>query len=152
MRVKIRINKRDALASGLLCLLGLVAAFQVSAGSAARISALSPAALPVMPVVLGALLMFIGVLGLFKSQLSPDDDEGMEIGASKWRGTCGVSTGLFIFLLLVRYAGVAPAVLTSVFVIAMGDHHHTWRSAGVLAVLATSLALAITSFVLPALG
>ena len=137
VRFKVRINKKDALATGLLCLFGLLAALQVSAGSIARIAGAGGV---VVSVVLCAALMLVGVLWLFDSRLSPDDDEGVDIGVSKWRGICGVTSGVFAFLLLVKYAGLIPAVLVSAFIFVLGDRHHTWRSAAVLAIMATCVA------------
>lgn len=137
MRFKVRINKRDVLATSLLCLFGLVAALQVSASSVARLAGAGSA---LVSVVLGAVLMLVGVLLLFDSRLSPDDDDEVDIGVSKWRGTCGVTSGVFAFLLLIRYAGFIPAVLVSAFIIVLGDRSHTWRSAALLAGMATCIA------------
>ena len=138
MRFTFRINKRDALATLVLCLVGLAAVLQVSAHSVARVSGMGAG---VLPVALGAALMFLGVMWLFDSRLSPDDDEGVDIGASKWRGCCGVVSGVFAFMLLGRYAGLAPAVFALVYISVLGDRRHSWHSALPLAVAAT-LALA----------
>ena len=135
--MRVRINKKDVLATALLCLFGLVAALQISASSVARIAGPGSG---IVPVAVGAAMMLVGVLWLFESRLSPDDDEDVDIGASKWRGTCGVASGVFAFLLLVRYAGLIPAVLVSAFIVVLGDRSHTWRSAAVLAIMATCLA------------
>ena len=137
MRFKVRINKKDVLAAALLCMFGLVAALQISAMSVARMAGGYSG---IVSVTGAAAMMLIGVLWLFESRLSPDEDEDVDIGASKWRGSCGVASGAFAFLLLARYAGLLPAVLVSAFIIALGDRAHTWRSASVLAALATCVA------------
>lgn len=137
MRFKVSINKKDIAASGLLCLLGLAAVLQVSATSVARISGMGAG---VLPVLLGTALMFVGILWLFDSRLSPDEDEGVDIGVSKWRGSCGLVSGVFAFMILGRYAGLLPATFALVFITVLGDRRHTWRSA---ALLATGVAVAV---------
>ncbi|MFT0850248.1 tripartite tricarboxylate transporter TctB family protein [Achromobacter sp. F4_2707] len=137
MRFKVSINKRDVLASGLLCLLGLAAVLQVSASSVSKISGMGAG---VLPVVFGSLLMFVGILWLFDSRLSPDEEEGIDIGVSKWRGSCGVVSGVFAFLLLSKYGGMLPAVFALIFVTVLGDRRHSWRSALLLASGSTLLA------------
>lgn len=134
MRFKVSINKRDAVATGLLCLLGLAVALQVSASSVARISGLGAG---VLPVLLGALLMCGGILWLFDSRFSPDDDDGVDIGASKWRGSCGLASGVFAFLIVGKYGGLLPAVFALAFITVLGDPRHTWRSALFLSCAAT---------------
>lgn len=146
MRFKVRLNKRDVLASGLLCLLGMAAVLQVSANSVARISGMGAG---VLPVALGALLMFVGVLWLFDSRLSPDEDDGVDIGTSKWRGSCGLVSGIFVFLLLAKYGGIVPAVFASMFVTALGDRRHTVRSALFLSTCAAALAVLMVLWKLP---
>lgn len=145
MRVKVSINKRDAAASGLLCLLGLAAALQVSAGSLGKLSMMS---LGWVPVLLGTLMMFVGILWLFESRLSPDDDDSTDIGSSKWRGSCGLVSGVFAFMVLGKYGGLLPAIAVSVFITVMGDPRHSWQSAALLAAVLTVVA-AICLFFLP---
>ena len=143
MRLKININKREVLASGLLCLLGLAAVLQVSASSVGRISGMGAG---FVPVLLGALLMFVGILWLFDSRLSPDDDEDMDIGATKWRGVSGVASGVFAFMLIGKYVGFLPALFALVFITVLGDRRHTWRSALLLSTCVTAVAALILSW------
>ena len=145
MHFTFSINKRDALAALVLCLLGLAAVLQVSASSVARVS--GPGA-GVLPVLFGSLLMFVGVMWLFDSRLSPDDDEGVDIGVSKWRGSCGVVSGVFALLVLGKYAGLAPAVFALVFITVLGDRRHSWRSALLLAATATVLSVLIFTWLI----
>lgn len=126
MRIGFRINKKDAAACGLLCLLGMAAVLQVSANSLARISGWGAGFLPVL---VGAFVMFAGVLWLFNSWLSPDEDDDADIGVSKWRACCGVMPGVFAFLLLGKYVGVAPAAFALVYLSVLGDARYSWRSA-----------------------
>lgn len=141
MRLKVDINKKEVLGSGLLCLLGLAAVLQVSASSVRPVAALGGG---LFPVLLGSLLLFGGIFCLFNSRLSPDDDEGVDIGVSKWRGCCGLVSGVFAFMLLGKYLGLVPAVFALVFITVLGDRRHTWRSAAVLsgcAAVATAVVL-----------
>ncbi len=136
VRFKVSINKKEVLAPGLLCLLGLAAVLKISASSVSQISGMGAL---VLPVLLGSLLMLVGILWLFDSKLSPDDDEDTEIGASIWRGCCGVVSGVFAFMLLGKYVGLVPGVFALAFITVMGDPRHSWRSALVLATAAALL-------------
>lgn len=143
MRFKVSINKKEILAPGLLCLLGLAAVLKVSASSASTISGLGAS---VLPVLLGSLLMMVGIFWLFESRLSPDEDEDAEIGTSIWRGCCGAVSGMFAFMLIVKYVGLVPGVFALAFITVMGDYRHSWRSALVLATAAALLVSAGMAF------
>lgn len=145
MRFKVTINKRDMLATGLLCLLGLAAALKVSAAAVNRMPGVGTGWLPVL---LGSCMLIAGICGLFASRLSPDEDEGVDIGPSKWRGVCGVASGVFTFLLVGKYTGLVPGVFGLVFITVMGDRSHSWRSALLLAMGPAGLA-ALTLFFYP---
>jgi hypothetical protein len=143
MRYGFRIKKRDAAAAGLLCLLGMAAVLQVSANSLARVSGWGTG---VLPVVLGAALMGAGVLWLFESRLSPDEDDDDDIGVSKWRSCCGVMSGIFAFLLLGKYVGVVPAAFALVYISVLGDSAYSWRRA----LLPAAIGAAVAALVLKA--
>lgn len=144
MRLKVHLNKKDILGAGLICLLGLAAVLQVSATSVSRIAGMGAGALPVL---LGSVLMCVGILWLFDSRLSPDEDEDTDIGVSKWRGCCGLASGVFAFLLLGKYGGILPAVFASVFITVLGDSRHTCGSAALLATAALLLAGLLMIFI-----
>jgi len=140
VRFGFSVNKKEVLAIGLLCLVGLIAVLQVSASAVARVSGIAPG---IVSVLLCAVLMLGGVYWLFNSRLSPDEDEDADIGPSIWRGTCGVASGAFSFVLLYKYGGLLPAVMSGVFIAILGDHRHSVRSAGLWAAgLAFIVALA----------
>lgn len=143
MRFRVAINKRDVLATGMLCLVGLVAVLQVSANAVARIAGLGTG---IVPVLLGAALMLAGILWLFDSRLSPDDD--VDIGSSKWRDSCGLVSALFAFLILGKYGGLVPATFVATLLFVLGDPRHTWRSAAILAGMSTAVLVAV-SFNIP---
>lgn len=138
MRYTVRINKHGVLVPGLLCLMGLAAVLQVSASSVSKVSGMGAG---VLPVIVGALMMLVGILWVFNSRLSPDEEDDAEIGVSKWRASCGVASGVFAFLLLAKYAGLIPAIFVSALITILGDQRHTWRSASVLAGAYTLIAV-----------
>jgi len=142
MRLKVRFRKKEVAATALMCLLGLAVVLQVSASSVARISGLGAG---VLPVLAGAALMAVGILWLFESRLSPDEDEDTDIGNSKWRGVSGLASGLFAFLVLSKYGGVLVATFAFIYISVLGDSRHSWRTASALAsglTLAAGLLLA----------
>ena len=130
MRLGLSVNKKELSATGLLCLLGLVAVLQVSAGAVTRVYGMGTA---LVSVLICAVLMLGGVYWLFNSHLSPDEDDDSDIGPSIWRGTCGVASGAFCFVLLIKYGGLVPAVFSGVLIAFLGDHRHSIRSAGLWA-------------------
>ena len=143
MRFKVTINKRDMLATALLCLLALAAVLQVSAASVSRIPGVGTG---LLLGLLGSCVLMAGIFWLFDSRLSPDEDEDVDIGRSKWRGVCGVASGVFTFLLVGKYLGLVPGVFGLVFVTVMGDPRHSWRSALMLALAPTTLATLVFFF------
>jgi len=147
VRFKVSINKKELLVPGLLCLLGSAAVLKVSASSAAKISGMGAG---VLPVLFGSLLMLVGILWLFDSKLSLDDDDDAEIGTSIWRGCCGLVSGIFAFMLLGKYVGLVPGIFALAYITIMGDHRHSWRSALVLAAGA-AVVFALASNFLPQL-
>lgn len=146
MRFRVAINKRDVLATGMLCLVGLVAVLQVSANAVARVAGLGTG---IVPVLLGAGLMLVGILWLFDSKLSPDDDA--DIGSSKWRDSCGLVSALFAFLILGKYGGLVPATFVATLLLVLGDPRHSWRSAAFLAAVSIA-ALVAVSISIPAVA
>jgi len=138
LRLRVRINKRELLGAGLLCLLALASVLKVSASATGKIAGMGSG---VLPVLLGSLLLVAGITWLFNSRLSPDEVDDAEIGSSKWRGICGAATGLFCFLIAGKYFGLGVAVFALVFLTVLGDHRHTPGSAALLAGCATLLAV-----------
>lgn len=143
MRFKFSVSKRDAWASGLLCALGIGVVLQgvnYSIGSMAR---MGPGFFPVM---LGVLLIFLGVLCLFATGITADDEEEDHIGPPEWRGWCGIVTGVIAFIVLGKYGGLVPATFALVFISALGDRTHTLRSALLLSVFVTIVGVLIFSW------
>lgn len=131
MRLKFSINKREALASGLLFALGLGVVIQGSTYNIGTMARMGPGFFPVM---LGVLLMFLGVLCLFATGISAEEDDEEDFsGPSQWRGWLGIVGGVLAFIFLGKYGGLVPAAFGLVFISALGDKDHSLFSAFVLA-------------------
>jgi uncharacterized membrane protein YhdT len=118
--------KRDYYAGGLMLLLGVGAAVTGSGykfGSLAR-----------MPVVLGVVLAFLGILiaGTALGSSEPDDKKFLPDNP-QWFGWFCILAGPVLFIILGHYGGMIPAVFACVFVCALGDKTATYKSSFVLA-------------------
>lgn len=144
MRLKFSINKREAWASGLLFTLGLGVALQSNSYSIGSMARMGPGFFPLM---LGMLLMFLGLVCLFSSGLSANENEDEEdIGPPEWRGWSCIVGGVIAFIVLGNYGGLVPATFALVFISALGDRNNTWRSALALSVFVTIIGVLIFSW------
>ncbi|NLC35057.1 MAG: tripartite tricarboxylate transporter TctB family protein [Alcaligenaceae bacterium] len=144
MRLKFNINNREALASGLLILLGLGVMLKGSTYTIGTMARMGPGFFPVM---LGVLLMFLGALCLFATGLSTkDEDEEDFSGPSQWRGWIAIVGGVLAFIVLGEYGGLVPATFALVFISALGDRNHSLLSALLLAGFVTVLGVLIFSW------
>lgn len=141
--MRFKINKQDAWASGLLCALGLGVVLQGSTYTMGSLSRMGPG---YFPVALGVLLIFLGLLCLFSSGLSEDDEEDDHMGPPEWRGWLCIISGVFAFIVLGKYGGLVPATLTLVFISALGDRTHTLLSALALSIFVTLIGVLIFSW------
>src|SRR5690554_6586494 len=141
MRFSLKINKRELMSSGLLIVLGLGVAVQGGAYHIGTMARMGPGFFPVM---LGILLMFMGVLCLFASGLSTNEDDEDEFsGPPQWRGWFAIVAGVVTFIVLGKYGGLVPATFALVLISALGDRTHSLRSAFLLATFVTILGVAI---------
>jgi hypothetical protein len=87
-----------------------------------------------MPVVLGVVLAFIGVLiaGTALGSTEPDDQTFLPQNP-QWFGWFCILAGPVLFIVLGQYGGMIPAVFACVFVSALGDKTATYKSSFVLA-------------------
>lgn len=142
--MRFKINKQDAWASALLCALGL---FVVVHGSSYSLGTLSRMGPGFFPVALGVLLIFLGVLNLFTSGQTADDESDETLTAPPdWRGWLCIIGGVVAFIAVGKYGGLIPATLALVFISALGDRTHTLLSALALAVFVTILGVVIFSW------
>jgi uncharacterized membrane protein YhdT len=123
--------KRDYYAGGLMLLLGVGAAVT---GSGYRFGSLARMGPGFMPVVLGVLLAFLGLLIAGTALLSSEPDDGKFLPDSpQWFGWFCILAGPILFIILGYYGGMIPAVFACVFVCALGDKTATYKSSLILA-------------------
>ena len=123
--------KRDYYAGGLMLLLGLGAAVT---GTGYKFGSLARMGPGFMPVVLGMVLAFIGLLIAGTALASSERDDSKFLPENpQWLGWLCIIGGPILFIILGEYAGMIPAVFACVFVCALGDKTATYKSAAILA-------------------
>jgi uncharacterized membrane protein YhdT len=123
--------KRDYYAGGLMLLLGVGAAVT---GSGYKFGSLARMGPGFMPVVLGVVLAFLGILiaGTALGSSEPDDGKFMPDNP-QWFGWLCIIAGPVLFIVLGQFGGMIPAVFACVFVCALGDKTATYKSSLILA-------------------
>ncbi len=115
--------KRDYYAGGLMLVLGVGAAV---IGSGYKIGTLARMGPGFMPVMLGSVLAFLGILIAGTALTSSEPDGGKFLPDNpQWFG--------WLFIILGQYGGMIPAVFACVFVCALGDKTATYKSSLILA-------------------
>ncbi len=123
--------KRDYYAGGLMVLLGVGAAVTGSGYKFGTLARMGPG---FMPVVLGIVLAFIGVLIAGTALGSPEPDNQKFLPDNpQWFGWFCILAGPILFIVLGEYGGMIPAVFACVFVSALGDKTSTYKSSFILA-------------------
>ena len=95
-----------------------------------------------VPVTIGVLMVLVGAAIALTATApgvaaaTPHAAEPVST-ALAWRGWLCIVGGVAAFVLLGDHGGLVPASFASVFVAALGDRNNTWRSAAVLAAVAT---------------
>jgi hypothetical protein len=123
--------KRDYYAGGLMFLIGVGAAV---IGTGYKFGSLARMGPGFMPVVLGIVLAFIGLLiaGTALGSSEPDDQKFLPANP-QWFGWLCILGGPILFIIVGQYGGMIPAVFVCVFVCALGDKTATYKSSAVLA-------------------
>jgi hypothetical protein len=123
--------KRDYYAGGLMLLLGVGAAVTGSGYKFGTLARMGPG---FMPVVLGVVLAFLGILiaGTALGSSEPDDKKFLPDNP-QWFGWLCILGGPVLFIILGQYGGMIPAIFACVFVCALGDNTATYKSSAVLA-------------------
>jgi hypothetical protein len=123
--------KRDYYAGGLMLVLGVGAAV---IGSGYKFGTLARMGPGFMPVMLGCVLAFLGLLIAGTALASSEPDNGKFLPDNpQWFGWLCILAGPAFFIVLGIYAGMIPAVFACVFVCALGDKTGTYKSSAVLA-------------------
>jgi uncharacterized membrane protein YhdT len=123
--------KRDYYAGALMLLLGVGAAVTGSGYKFGNLARMGPG---FMPVVLGVVLAFLGILiaGTALASSEPDDSRFLPDNP-QWFGWLCIIGGPILFIILGQFGGMIPAVFACVFVCALGDKTATYKSSLVLA-------------------
>jgi hypothetical protein len=123
--------KRDYYAGGLMLLLGVGAA---TVGTGYKFGTLARMGPGFMPVVLGVVLAFLGILIAGTALASSEPEEANFLPANpQWFGWLCIIGGPILFIIFGEFGGMIPAVFACVFVCALGDKTATYKSALVLA-------------------
>ena len=130
MHARFRI-KRDYYAGGLMLLLGVGAAYTGTGYKFGTLARMGPG---FMPVMLGIVLAFLGILIAGPALgLSEDDGKRFLPDNPQWFGWLCILGGPVLFIILGTYLGMIPAVFACVFVCALGDNTATYKSSAILA-------------------
>jgi hypothetical protein len=123
--------KRNYYAGGLMLLLGVGAAVT---GSGYKVGSLAKMGPGFMPVLLGVVLAFLGILIAGTALGSPQADDNKFLPDNpQWLGWLCILGGPVLFIILGQYGGMIPAVFACVFVSALGDKTATYKSSAILA-------------------
>ena len=137
---------KDHLGAGLLLVLGTA---MLSMGATYRMGTLNHMGAGFIPVVLGALMVFVGVaLGVTAAPAGketiahplPGDGKHKGIDVRGWLCILG---GVIAFVLLGEHGGLLPATFAAVFISAMGDRNNTVKSSATLGAILSLFCLLI---------
>ena len=138
--------KRDYYAGGLMVLLGVGAAVTGTGYKFGTLARMGPG---FMPVMLGIVLAFIGVLIAGTALVSSDpDDRNFLPDNPQWFGWLCIIGGPILFIILGQYGGMIPAVFACVFVCALGDKTATYKSSFILAAGVTVFGVVLFHYLL----
>src|ERR1700761_3330559 len=138
--------KRDYYAGGLMMLLGIGAAVTGSGYKFGTLARMGPG---FMPVVLGIVLAFLGILiaGTALGSSEPDDKKFLPDNP-QWFGWLCILAGPVLFIVVGYYGGMIPAIFACVFVSALGDKTATYKSSFVLALVVTVFGVLLFHYLL----
>jgi hypothetical protein len=138
--------KRDYYAGALMVLLGVGAAVTGSGYKFGTLARMGPG---FMPVVLGVVLAFMGILiattALGSSE--PDDQKFLPENP-QWLGWLCILAGPVLFIVVGHYGGMIPAIFACVFVSALGDKTATYKSSFILALVVTVFGVLLFHYLL----
>jgi hypothetical protein len=138
--------KRDYYAGGLMMLIGIGAAVTGSGYKFGTLARMGPG---FMPVVLGILLAFVGILIAGTALTSSEPDDGKFLPANpQWFGWFCILAGPVLFIVFGQYGGMIPAIFACVFVSALGDKTATYKSSLVLALGVTVFGVLLFHYLL----
>jgi uncharacterized membrane protein YhdT len=138
--------KRDYYAGGLMLLLGVGAAVTGTNYKFGTLARMGPGFLPVM---LGIVLAFLGIL-IAGTALgsSEDDDKKFLPDNPQWFGWACIICGPILFIIFGMFGGMIPAIFSCVFVCALGDKTATYKSSAILAASITVFGVVLFHYLL----
>ena len=137
---------RDYCAGGLMVVVGAAAAIQ---GYTYQVGTLSQMGSGFFPVSLGVILICVGLaIAAFARhgqtrEIVPEVAALKEASTPEWRGWFCILASILAFTILGQYGGLLIATFAMVFIAAMGDRGNTWRSALVLALIMSAMAVVV---------
>jgi uncharacterized membrane protein YhdT len=138
--------KRDYYAGGLMVLLGAGAAVT---GTGYKFGSLARMGPGFMPVVLGVVLAFLGLLIAGTALASSERDDSKFLpDHPQWFGWLCIIGGPILFIILGEFGGMIPAVFACVFVCALGDNTATYKSSAILAAAVTVFGVLLFHYLL----
>jgi len=138
--------KRDYYAGGLMMLLGVGAAMT---GTGYKFGSLAKMGPGFLPVVLGVVLAFLGILiaGTALGSSEPDDRKFLP-DSPQWFGWFCILCGPVLFIIFGTFGGMIPAIFACVFVCALGDKTATYKSSTILAASITIFGVVLFHYLL----
>ncbi len=138
--------KRDYYAGALMLLLGVGAAVTGTGYKFGTLARMGPG---FMPVVLGVVLAFLGLLiaGTALGSSEPDDKKFLPDNP-QWFGWFCIIAGPIAFIILGHWAGMIPAVFACVFICALGDKTATYKSSLILSAGITAFGVLLFHYLL----
>jgi len=138
--MKISINRKELLSSGLMLLIGIgtvIVSLDYDVGS---LSLMGPG---YFPLLLGLLLIMVSMIMIATSSVDIEEDLNRYGGKPQYRAWAYVVLGMVLFILLGQYGGLVPATFALVFVSALGDRSNSVKAAILLGLAVSILAVAI---------
>lgn len=114
---------------------GLGVAVATHSLSALAIGTLSQMGPGFFPLTLGVILILCGVAVAIKGYLSaPRAAKTAASHPPEWRAWSLICLGTASFVVVAKYAGMAPATFSVVFISALADRKNNWRNAVLLGI------------------
>jgi putative tricarboxylic transport membrane protein len=139
------VHRRDFYAGGLMVLLGIGTFLQAQSYKLGTLTHMGPG---FFPSILGALLIFVGMLITGSAAASDADDGPIMPPHPEWRGWGCIIAGPLLFILCGYYGGLMPATFACVFVSSLGDRTATLRGSLILATGITVFGALLFSYIL----
>jgi hypothetical protein len=139
MNLPVRHLHKDVWGGALMIAIGAGVAWQAAQYRVGSLRAMGPG---YCPLALGVILAASGLVIAAKGyRASPP--VAARPRPPEWKAWVLISLGIVGFVFLAEYFGLVAAAFGVVFISALGDHGNTWKSAALLAVAITLVAVAV---------